>query len=49
MADSVARGLAAHRDLYQLFQTDPFGALQQLEQRTGQKFTRMVILRFYNH
>jgi hypothetical protein len=41
MADSVVRGLAAHQDLYQLFQTDPLGALQQLEQRTGQKFTRI--------
>jgi len=43
MADGFARGLAAHQDLYRLFRTDPFGALQQLEQRTGQKFARVNV------
>jgi hypothetical protein len=43
MADGVVRGLAAHQDLYRLFQTDPLGAIQQLEQRMGQKFTRINV------
>jgi hypothetical protein len=41
MAIAPVRGLVAHQDLFQLFQTDPYGALAQLEQRTGEKFTRI--------
>lgn len=35
------RGLAANQDLFQLFKTDPLGALDQLEQRMGAKFPRL--------
>ena len=38
MGMASVRGLAAHQDLFQMFKTDPLGALHQLEQRTGQKF-----------
>jgi hypothetical protein len=37
MGMSAVRGLATHQDLFQLFQTNPLGSLDQLEQRTGVK------------
>ena len=41
MGMPAVRGLAAHNDLFQLFKTDPLGALHQLEQRTGEKSPRL--------
>jgi hypothetical protein len=41
MGMASVRGLAAHQDLFQLFKTDPLGALAQLEQRMGEKFPRL--------
>ena len=41
MGMASVRGLAVHQDLFQLFKTDPLGALDQLEQRTGEKFPRI--------
>jgi hypothetical protein len=41
MGMAPVRGLAAHQDLFQVFKTDPLGALAQLEQRMGEKFPRL--------